>query len=83
MKREVETKNVRHANLRLWYMRVEMENGGVSYEWCSGKLLEVNALTKPVTVDEITRMRWSILGHKLLGRPQPVMRSTKPSSTSL
>jgi hypothetical protein len=76
VKREVETKNIRHANLRLWYMRVELANGGVLYEWKSGKLLEVNALTKPVKVDEQTRLRWSILGHKLLGHPEPIVTST-------
>jgi hypothetical protein len=81
IKREVESKNIRHANLRLWYMRQELERGGVKYEWKSGKLLEVNAMTKPVGVDELTRLRWSVLGHSLLGRPEPIVKTvSKPSS---
>jgi hypothetical protein len=82
-KRQVESKNIRHANLRLWYLRQEMERGCVEYEWMSGKLLDVNAMTKPVGVDEITRLRWRVLGHQLIGRPEPIIKTTlKPSSLS-
>jgi hypothetical protein len=77
VKREVETKNLRHANLRLWYMREEMHRKKVQYIWMSGPLLDVNAMTKPVSVDELCRLRWSVLGHSLLGRPKPLVRLIK------
>ena len=77
VKREVEGKNVRHANLRLWYLRQELSKQGVHYEWMSGPTLDVNAMTKPVKKDEIARLRWNVLGHALLGQVMPIVRVSK------
>ena len=77
VKGEVEAKNLRHANLRLWYMRKELATAQIEYKWISGKKLDVNGITKAVGIDEVCRMRWCILGHRLLGRPEPTIRSTR------
>lgn len=79
-KREVEGKNVRHAELRLWYIRQELQQQGVLYEWMPGNKLDVNAMTKPVGIEELTRMRWNVLGHQLLGVPEPLVRVSKTVS---
>jgi hypothetical protein len=81
VKREVEGKNVRHANLRLWYIRQELSRAGVQYEWMPGAKLDVNAMTKPVKTDELNRLRWNILGHSLLGISEPVVRVSKVNAT--
>jgi hypothetical protein len=73
VKREVEGKNLRHANLRLWYLRSELQKMQVEYLWISGKKLDVNAMTKPVQKSEMARLRWKVLGHKLLGRSEPIV----------
>jgi hypothetical protein len=84
VKRQVEGKNVRHANLRLWYLRQELGRAKVRYEWMSGLKLDVNAMTKPVSKDEMNRLRWNVLGHQLLGEVEPVVLASKPGrKTSL
>jgi hypothetical protein len=76
VKREVEGKNLRHANLRLWYIRSEVQKMQVEYLWISGKKLDVNAMTKPVQRSEIARLRWKVQGYKLLGRPEPIVNNS-------
>ena len=56
---------------------------GFSYNWMSGKLLDVNAMTKPVGRNELSRLRWNVLGHKLLGRPEPRVKANKTAAEVL
>jgi hypothetical protein len=69
----VEGKNVRHADLRLWYLRHELKMTSVRYEWTPGNTLDVNAMTKNVSQAEHLRFTWNVMGHALLGYEQPIV----------
>jgi hypothetical protein len=70
---ETEGKNVRHADLRLWYVRGQIRHSRVDYRWHQGTLLNVNAMTKVVNLQEQARFTWDIMGHALLGVKEPTV----------
>jgi hypothetical protein len=83
---ETEGKNVRHADLRLWYLREEIRLNRIDYQYYKGTKLNVNAMTKVVNEAEQARFTWDIMGHALLGLPEPVVEEKpkpvkKPKAT--
>jgi len=62
---EAQAKAMRHASLRLWYMR-QCVNRGFTLDWMSGLDICANPMTKAVFQEEHRRHVYDVLGHALL-----------------
>jgi hypothetical protein len=73
VKDEAQARGMRHASLRLYYVRQQVERGiGLTnVEWMSGKKILANAMTKAVLQAEHIWFSEDVQGHKLLGKKPP------------
>ena len=62
---DAQGKGMKHASLRLWYIRQQIERG-YELNWMSGKTIPVNPMTKAVHQDEQERHVPDVQGHYLL-----------------
>jgi hypothetical protein len=63
---EAHGKGMKHASLRLWYIRQQTDRGYELY-WMSGTQILANPMTKAVHQDEQERHLWDVQGRGLLG----------------
>jgi hypothetical protein len=63
---EAEGKGVRHATLRLWYLREEIMKGDLDFTWESGETIAVDPMTKPQDANSQERFRRDVQGLRLL-----------------
>jgi hypothetical protein len=60
-------------------VREQIRLSRVDYRWHQGTLLNVNAMTKVVNLQEQARFTWDIMGHALLGVEEPTVEE-KPKA---
>jgi hypothetical protein len=66
---EAQGKGMKHASLRLWYMRQQVERG-YKLDWMSGKEILANPMTKAVYREEQEKHVFDVMGHGLRGRQE-------------
>ena len=62
---EGQGRGMKHATLRLWYMRQQVDRG-YTLEWLSGKVILANPMTKAVDRKEQFLHKQEVLGQLLL-----------------
>ena len=60
-----QAKGIKHAMLRLWYLREQIQKG-ISLVWAEGKTILANPMTKAVHQREFEVFRHEVQGYKLL-----------------
>jgi hypothetical protein len=66
LKGEAEGKGVRHATLRLWYLREEVMKGDLEFNWESGLTIAADPMTKPQDAIGQANYRRDVQGLRLL-----------------
>ena len=71
---------MKHATLRLWYMRQQI-NRGYEIVWMSGKEILANAMTKAVSKEEQDWYWRSVQGYDMLKPDQEKARGEDPAQS--
>jgi hypothetical protein len=72
---EAQGKGMKHASLRLWYMRQQVDRG-YKLDWMSGKQILANPMTKAVHREEQEKHVWDVMGHGLRGQQEEIKEET-------